>query len=56
MEAFLAAEDCRNFDKNGLLMLKNFYSVEEEILPIQKSIYDGACDIRGGNQLARDSQ
>lgn len=40
MEAFLAAEDCRNFDKNGLLMLKNFYSVEEEILPIQKSIYD----------------
>ena len=29
----------KEFFENGFLIIKNFYDVENEILPIQKSIY-----------------
>jgi len=40
MEVKLTAEDCASFDTHGMLVLKDFYSIREEILPIQKAIYE----------------
>ena len=46
----------KEFYENGYLILKNFYNIEDEIKPLQKSIYDliGLVIDRSGFSIKRD--
>lgn len=39
-DSLLSKENIDSFHRDGLLVLKGFYDVEREILPIQRAIYD----------------
>jgi hypothetical protein len=53
----ISAEQKTLFKKDGYLIIKGFFDVESEILPIQKSIYDiiGKVALRHGITLERPS-
>jgi hypothetical protein len=56
MQSFTLSDELRtDFDKNGVMVIPGFFDVENEILPIQKAIYDvvGLAMARHGLSVSR---